>query len=167
MKIRTRPFLWVIALAIPAPASAQTQPDPGDLPEFFAGTWTLKGHEQIFCETCKWLSPNSYMVCQGSNSDPEDPAQWITLLGYSHATKTYNFSAFDGSGAKSVFSGWLRGDVWVFTSEQESGSESIRTQVTITPTKDGFVLREEKSVNGAPWVVSLEEEHIRLPEATD
>ena len=164
MKIFVAMLMFAIATSIHA--AQPSKPDPGDLPEFFAGTWTLKGAESTFRETCAWLSPNSYLVCNGSDSSSRIPAKWITLLGYSHALDTYNFSAFDSSGAKIVYSGWLRGEVWVFTSEQAIGTELVRFQSTITPTKNGYVLREEKSVNGASWVVVNDEEHIRLSKET-
>lgn len=154
--------LVIMSLAAAAAAFAREAPDPGDLPEFFAGTWTVKGRETTFSEKCEWLSPNSYLICNGADTDPKEPSRWITLLGYSHDKQTYDFTAFDGGGGKASLSGWLRGGVWVFTANQEEGTETVRLQVTLTPTKDGYQLREESSVNGAPWTVTLEEEHVRL-----
>lgn len=143
--------------------SAPAGTDPGDLPDFFAGTWTIAGREDTFRETCEWLSPNSFLVCRGADTDPKSPSKWITLLGYSHAEQMYNFTAFDDGGGKSVLSGWLHGDVWVFTAEQVIDNETSRLQVTLTPTSDGYSVREEQSVNGGPWKVTLEERHVRLP----
>ncbi|MFT3806820.1 hypothetical protein [Arenimonas sp.] len=165
MKVLAAVMAIGLALTQSAAASDAKPVDPGDLPEFFAGTWTVEGLEDSFRETCEWLSPNSFLICRGTDSDPKNPGQWITLLGYSHAEKMYNFTAFDGGGGKAVFSGWLRDDVWIFTSEQFLHGKMSRLQVTITPTKDGYILREEESVNGGPWKVTLEEKHVRLPKA--
>jgi len=162
MNARITTLAVVMALFQGSAASAPDGIDPGDLPDFFAGSWTIEGREDTFRETCEWLSPNSFLVCRGADTDPESPSKWITLLGYSHAEKTYNFTAFDDGGGKSVLSGWLRGGVWVFTTEQVIDNETSRLQVTITPTSDGYVLREEQSVNGGPWKASLEEKHVRL-----
>lgn len=166
--MRRPPFVLLVlaCLAGSGAVAEQKSIDPGDLPDFFAGAWTLEGHEETFRETCEWLAPNAFLVCNGTDTDPKEPGRWITLLGYSHAEKTYNFTAFDGGGGKSTFSGWLRGNLWVFTSEQVIHGESSRLQITITPTSDGYLLREEESVNGGPWKVTLEERHLRLPKAS-
>lgn len=162
MGSQSKILLLAALLAGQVALAAESKVDPGDLPEFFAGTWTVEGREKTFTEKCEWLSPNSFLVCRGSDSDPESPGQWITLLGYSHAEATYNFTAFDGGGGKAVFSGWLRDKVWVFTSQQVIDAKTSRLQVTITPTKNGYTLKEEESVNGAPWETTLEERHVRV-----
>ncbi|RYG98363.1 MAG: hypothetical protein EON58_07350 [Alphaproteobacteria bacterium] len=145
-------------------AVAQQKVDPGDLPDFFAGTWTVEGRENSFRETCKWLSPNSFLICNGTDMEDGKAANWITLLGYSHAEKMYNFTAFDGGGGKASFSGWIRGEHWIFTSQQFIHGEASRLQVTIKPTPDGYILQEEESVNGGPWKITMTEKHLRVSE---
>ena len=154
----------IACLLLLSPIGYAEQPrDPGDLPDFFEGEWTLKGREDTFHEKCSWLSPNSYLICQGSDTDPKDPSQWVTLLGYSHAEDMYNFNAFNGRGGQARYLGWLRGGDWIFSLNREKGKELLRTQIRISPTKDGFFLHEEDSVNGGPWKTTLEEEHVRIP----
>lgn len=151
-------------------AGANAEPaatDPGDLPDFFAGEWTLKGSEATFHERCRWLSPNSYLICEGEDTNPEAPAKWITMLGYSHAEDTYNFSSFYDDGGKFTYTGWLEGDVWNFVGEntifnRTEGVEIIRRQEILTPTKDGYHVKATVSVDGAPWKVVLDEELIRV-----
>lgn len=85
------------AICFAVAASAQVTKDPGDLPEFFAGDWTVKGRETTF---------------------------------------------------------WLRGDTRIFVSHFDEGTEIVRTQLKITPTKTGNLLLEETSRNGAGWTVT-------------
>lgn len=165
MKIKLNVVAIALTLCFSDLAVANEKTDPGDLPDFFAGTWTVEGRENSFRETCKWLSANSFLICNGTDVENGKAANWLTLLGYSHAEKMYNFTAFDGGGGKATFSGWIRGDNWVFTSEQFIHGEASRLQITITPTSDGYVLQEEESVNGGPWKKTVTEKHLRVSAA--
>ncbi len=155
------------ALFVTAAYADPPEVDPGDLPDFFAGTWTIRGAETTFNETCSWLSPNSYLICKGVDANPEAPETWIRLMGYSHSENTYNLSVFAGDGGKIMMTGWLDGDVWKFVGENKifhraTGVDVLRRQESMTPTKDGYNLKAEVSVNGEPWRVVLEDEFIRV-----
>ena len=158
------------ALFITSASAEKPVIDPGDLPDFFAGSWTIKGMEATFVETCSWLSPNSFLVCTAIDSNPEAPEQFIRLMGYSHAEDTYNLTVFSGDGGKMTMTGWLDDDVWTFVGENRiyhraTGVDVLRRKETMTPTKDGYALKAEVSVNGEPWKVVLEDRFIRVKSA--
>ena len=140
--------------------------DPGDLPDFLAGEWTIEGSETTFRESCSWLSYNSFLVCEGEDKTPDAPEEWIKMIGYSHAEDTYNLTVFSGDGGKMTMDGWLDGDIWKFTGENhichtDTGMLVLRRQETMKPTKDGYWLKVEVSRNAGPWQVVIDEEIIR------
>jgi hypothetical protein len=140
--------------------------DPGDLPDFFAGVWTIAGSEKTFRESCQWLSYNSFLVCEGEDKSTDAPEKWIKMIGYSHAEDAYNLTVFSGDGGKMTMDGWLDGEVWKFTGENhifhtDIGMLVLRRQETMKPTKDGYWLKVEVSKNAGPWQVVIDEEIIR------
>jgi hypothetical protein len=162
--------LYATAVAALLATSAHAEKpaiDPGDLPDFFAGSWTIKGMETTFLETCEWLHPNAFLVCNTVDSNPDAPEKIIRLIGYSHAENTYNLTIFSSDGGKMTLTGWLDGDVWKFAGENRiyhraTGVDVLRRQEQMTPRKEGYTLKVEVSVNGEPWKTAYEDEVIRV-----
>lgn len=149
--------------AIATTATAQeAEVDPGDRPEFFLGNWTVRGDEESFSETCRLLTPNSFVICEGEITDPTDPYKWVSLRGYSHFDDLYTYSEFGGDGSIYHFNGWLNDGVWTFVSHRQYEQRVVRIEDTMTPTEAGFVLRRRISINGGEWETRFEEEHVRL-----
>ncbi|MEZ5893470.1 MAG: hypothetical protein R3C58_10080 [Parvularculaceae bacterium] len=158
------------ALFFTSVSAEKPEIDPGDLPDFFAGSWTIKGMETSFLETCEWLHPNSFLVCNTIVSDPDAPEKIIRLIGYSHAENTYNLTIFSSDGGKMTLTGWLDGDVWKFAGENRiyhraTGVDVLRRQEQMKPTKEGYNLKVEISVNGEPWKIAFEDEFVRIKSA--
>ena len=164
LKLRFTCFFLAATILVVLIASAQTKPEEGPRSKLsmFVGTWTVKGSESTYRETCEWLTPGSFVVCRAEDTNPKERDVSLSILGYSPEEQAYTYANFDGSGSSRTLRAWVHGEKWVFTGGRERPGKSLRWQVTITPNPKGFHFREEVSENGAPWTTNFETQYIRL-----
>lgn len=130
--------------------------------EFFNGTWTIGGHEAGFREVCRWLPGGGFVACHSEDPADAPPSFAMSVFGYAEADGVYTYSGFNGTGTQRTLRGTLQDGVWRFFGQSERGPGWRRWQVTITPTPDGFRLREEVSERGGDWKEAATLDYLRL-----
>lgn len=146
-----------------AQAEQQAPDDPHSKLAFFEGQWTVEGQESTYKEVCEWFPNRRFLICKAEDREGATPAWTMSIFGHSTEKSAYTHTLFGGSGMIRTIHGWLNGSTWTFTGETQAGGETKRTQITIKPTKKGFVFRQDASVNGAPWKKAAEFTYVRIP----
>ena len=152
-----------LLLALPQLAVGQAQEDPYSKLAFFEGTWTVKGQEATYRETCSWFENRRFLICKAEDKEGGAPSWTMSIFGYSTEQQAYTHTLFGSSGSIRSIHGWHDGKVWTFTGETHQGDSTRRMQVTISPTKRGFTFQQDVSINGAAWKKAAEFSYIRLP----
>ena len=129
--------------------------------EMFVGSWTIPGQENSYSEICEWYHNRSFIVCNTEEKRPQGVSKSVSVLGFSELSGMYTYYSFGSSGGSRFLNGFLRGDEWLFTGERPVRGDMVRAQVSIKPTTSGFAFREERSTNGAPWIVAAQVDYIR------
>lgn len=156
--------LVAATMVVSATTSAQTTTasDPRARLSLIVGTWTVEGSESTYRETCDWLTPASFVVCRGEDTNPADRGVALSILGYSPEEQAYTYASYSGSGRTRSLRAWLYGERWVFTGQGDRAGKSSRWQVSVTPNARGFHFRQETSENGGPWAADVDIQYIRL-----
>lgn len=159
---------WLAAAAAslsPALSHAEQQrpDDPHSKLAFFEGQWTVEGQESTFKEVCEWFPNRRFLICRAEDTESGTPKWAMSIFGYSTEQRAYTHTLFGGSGSIRTIHGWLNGSSWTFTGETRAEDRTTRMQVTIRPTKTGFVFRQDVSVNGAAWKKAAEFTYLRKP----
>lgn len=144
-------------------AEQRAPDDPYSNLAFFEGQWTVEGQESTYKEVCEWFPNRRFLICKAEDKEGATPAWTMSIFGYSTEKSSYTHTLFGGSGMIRTIHGWLDGSTWTFTGETQAGGDTKRTQVTIKPTKNGFVFRQDASVNGVPWKKAAEFTYVRIP----
>ncbi|MEX2148576.1 MAG: hypothetical protein WD793_00035, partial [Steroidobacteraceae bacterium] len=159
--------LWraaaVVVLAIPPCVYGQSQDDPYSKLAFFEGTWTVQGQETTYRETCTWSESRRFLICKAEDKESGSSNWSMSIFGYSAEKQAYTHTLFGSSGNIRSIHGWHDGTLWTFTGETQVGGNTKRMQVTIRPTKKGFVFRQDVSTNGSAWKQAAEFSYVRLP----
>jgi hypothetical protein len=151
------PFITHVLVAV-----AQVPPSESrERLEMFVGSWTIPGQENSYSEICEWYHNRSFIVCNTEEKRPQGVSKSVSVLGFSELSGMYTYYSFGSSGGSRLLNGFLRGDEWLFTGERPVRGDMVRSQVSIKPTTSGFAFREERSTNGAPWIVAARVDYIR------
>lgn len=129
--------------------------------EVLIGVWTVSGQEESYSEVCEWYHNKSFVVCNSEEKGPQGVSKSVSVLGFSEISGMYTYYNFSSSGGSRALNGFLRGDEMLFTGERPVRGDMVRYQVSMKPTTSGFAFREERSTNGAPWVVAGQVDYIR------
>lgn len=154
-------FAAALLVAASTPCMAEGGPSRAAL-GFFAGTWTIRGHEASYRERCDWLPGAAFLACRSVDRSDEPPSHGLSIFGYLESDGLYTYHGFGGSGSQRNLRGGLQDGVWRFYGDSGRGPEWRRWQVVITPTPGGFSFREEVSDRGGPWRESVALEFLRL-----
>lgn len=164
---RTLGAALTVAMSAMFPITGQGEQAPQDDPysklAFFEGTWTVKGSESTYRETCEWFQNRRFLVCKGEDTEGPNPDWTMSIFGYSKDKQAYTHTVFPTSGVQRTILGWVHGTTWIFTGESQAGGDTSRSHVTIAPTKKGFTFRREVSINGLAWKRMNDFTYVRLP----
>ena len=135
----------------PATAGVHT-PDVETRLSALIGDWTIAGQEQTYREKCDWFGDRAFVVC--TTTDRSDGSQSQSVLGYSKAEEAYTYYNFGSGGASNARVGFPHGENGiVYTLERRTSTGRVRTTTFLERETDGrFHFREERSVNGGPWL---------------
>ncbi len=125
------------------------------------GSWTIAGQEASYSEICEWYHNNSFVVCNSEEKAPQGVRKSVSILGFSEISGMYTYYNYGSSGGSRTLNGFLRGDEFLFTGERSVRGDMIRYQVSMKPTDSGFLFREDRSANGAPWVMAAQADYVR------
>lgn len=153
-----RVLLCILAVAGIRPlAAAETRSEL----EFFRDSWTIKGLETSYTETCEWLPGGGFLACRAEDRSEGEPSYSLSIFGYSESHGQYTYDGFGGAGLHRSLRGNVHGGVWRFHGQSDRGPNWRRWQVTITPSAQGFQFREEASDLSGPWKEVAAFEYIR------
>ncbi len=145
----------VFAAAQTPPAEARARLD------VIVGAWTISGQEESYSEICEWYHSKSFVVCNSEERKSQGISKSVSIIGFSDISGTYTYYNYGSSGGSRTLNGFLQGEEFLFTGERPVRGNMVRYQVSMKPTSSGFAFREERSTNGAPWVVAAQVEYIR------
>jgi hypothetical protein len=124
------------------------------------GTWNteyenrLTGAKSNGSQTCEWAGGGFFMVCRSKTTTGET----VNISGYSAEEKAYTVYIYSLTTGTSAYGrGWVNGTTWrtVFETEKTDG-KLRRRQVTAQTTPTSYTSKWERSIEGEPWVVTLE-----------
>lgn len=156
-----RTAVWVLCVVVPL--GGQAEDDPRSKLAFFEGTWTVEGQEATYREACHWFESRRFLICRAEDKEGGASAWTMSIFGYSAEKQAYTHTLFGGSGNVRTIQGWHDGKNWTFTDDAQQGSNAKRLQITIRPTRKGFVFRQDVSTNGSPWKQAAEFNYLRVP----
>jgi len=129
--------------------------------EVLVGSWTVSGKEESYSEICEWYQNRSFVVCNTEEKRSQGVWKSVSILGFSELSGMYTYYNYNSSGSSRSLNGFVRGDELLFTGEHPVRGDMVRYQVSVKPTSSGLAFREERSTNGAPWVVAAQVDYIR------
>src|SRR5436190_12611161 len=145
----------VFAAAQTPPAEARARLD------VIVGAWTISGQEASYSEICEWYHSKSFIVCNSEEKKSQGISKSVSIIGFSDISGMYTYYNYGSSGSSRTLNGFLQGEELLFTGERSVRGNMVRYQVSMKPTISGFAFREERSTNGAPWVVAAQFDYIR------
>lgn len=129
--------------------------------DVLVGTWTVSGQEESYSEICDWYHNKSFVVCNSEEKGTQGVSKSVSVIGFSEISQMYTYYNYGSSGGSRTLNGFVRGDEILFTGERSVRGNMVRYQISMKPTNSGFAFREERSTNGAPWVVAAQVDYIR------
>lgn len=162
---------WLAAVSGVASLQAADLPvaskssDPYEALSFYVGTWTLldKKHEG-YAETCSWLAGGGrrHIVCRSSVTTAEGSRESLGVYSYDQAKSEFVYHGFNKPGSVYIERGRRLPQGFVYTSEQGTGVDRVRTRFTIVEGEPGRVSTvNELSKADGPWVVDEKLEYLR------
>ena len=119
------------------------------------GDWTIEGMEKTYSEKCDWYGDRAFVVCV--SEDRSDGSSSRSIMGYSRADGHFTYHNYSASGSSNSRIGFPHGQAGlVYTTERKVPEGSARITTYLTPEGKGVRFREERSLNGGPWQVSME-----------
>lgn len=144
---------------------ASKSSDPYEALSFYEGTWTLldKKHEG-YAETCSWLAGGGrrHVVCRSSVKAAEENRESLGVYSYDEAKSEFVYHGFNKPGSVYIERGHRIPKGFVYTSQQGTGADRVRTRFTIVEGEHGRVSTvNETSKADGPWVVDEKLEYLR------
>lgn len=154
------------AVALAQAASAQPVPATGAGYERLAplvGTWTVKGEEGRFRETCAWYDGRFHVVCHSENIRADGTlGRGMSILGYVPAEDAYTYHGIGARGRNVMLRGKFAAGVLVFTTVGAASSPPSRVRLGPLTDPQEFQLVEEVQGPDLAWTPRGEQRFVRI-----
>jgi hypothetical protein len=145
-------IIAAIMAAAQGSAAAAGAPQVEQGLSFLVGEWTIAGYEGRYLDSCKWFDDHAFVVCDTMDGRHGTPRRHVAALGWSAATGNYTYLGYATDGSSQLqqcFANDQKGVTCLGEQRDEKGYTQIRSYIWPTPT--GLGIRQERSLNGAPF----------------
>ena len=129
---------------------------------FIIGDWTVAGSDAVYSDNCQWFEDKAFVVCDTRDARKGVLHHSIAVLGYSTANQNYTYQQYDNGGGsrnETCFTNDQGGLTCL--GQRRAGGQMIETRSYISPNTGGVGIRQEKSINAAPWAPVGQVQYVR------
>jgi hypothetical protein len=119
---------------------------------YLVGEWTIAGYEGRYLDSCKWFDDHAFVVCDTMDGRHGKPQHHVAAIGWSAQTGKYTYLGYGQDGSSRLDRCFANAEKGLTCVGEDGGANGL-TQIRsyIWPTATGLGIRQERSLNGAPW----------------
>ena len=119
---------------------------------YLVGEWTIAGYEGRYLDSCKWFDSHAFVVCDTMDGRHGENQHHVAAIGWSTETSSYTYLGYGQDGSSRLDRCFANTDKGLTCVGEDRGADGL-TQIRsyIWPTPAGLGIRQERSLNGAPW----------------
>ena len=150
--MKERIIIAALAIALLGAPAAAAPPQVEQGLAYLVGEWTIAGYEGRYLDSCKWFDDHAFVVCDTMDGRHGKNQHHVAAIGWSTETGNYTYLGYGQDGSSRLdrcFANSEKGLTCVGEDRGPQGLTQIRSY--IWPTTTGLGIRQERSLNGAPW----------------